>query len=69
MDIKKVKAFAKEQGYDDVLPLGKWQGYDIYEPIFNGADVAFVGLPLMVMVKGETIRMSTVEEAEKQQSE
>lgn len=59
----KIKAFAQEQGYDDVVYLNRWRGYQCYEPIFNGADVSFVGPPLMIMVKGSTIRMSTVDEA------
>lgn len=60
-----VKEFAKEQGYDDALPLGKWRGYDAYEPVFEGG-IAYVGPPLMILVKGETIRMSTPEEGYQQ---
>lgn len=66
MSKQKIIAFAKEQGYDDVSPLGKWREYDAYEPTFKGTDEgtpAFVGPPLMILVKGEEIRMSTVEEA------
>ena len=62
----KVKEFAKKQGYDDALPLGKWRGFDCYEPVFRGGDVGYVGPPLMILVKGETIRMSTPEEGYQQ---
>lgn len=64
----KIIAFAKKNGYDGVLPLGKWKEYDAYEPIFDGKDdnVACVGPPLMILVKGDEIRMSTVEEAYQQ---
>lgn len=64
----KIIAFAKKNGYDDVLPLGKWKEYDAYEPIFDGKDgaTAYVGPPLMILVKGDEIRMSTVEEAYQQ---
>lgn len=55
-------AFAKTQGYDDVLHIGKWKEYEAYEPIYSG-DVSFVGVPLLILVKGGSIRMSTVEEA------
>jgi hypothetical protein len=67
--MEKIKAFAREQGYDDVMYLTKWRGYDCYEPIFKDTEVAYVGLPLMIMVQGETIRMSTVDEALAQISE
>lgn len=59
-------AFAQSNGYDGAIPLGKWRGYDAYEPTFEGADedsVAHVGPPLMILAKGDEIRMSTVEEA------
>lgn len=63
---KDIIAFAKENGYDDVAPLGEWRGFDAYEPLFEGSTAdnpACVGPPLMILVKGDTIRMSTVEEA------
>ncbi|MGN0999685.1 MAG: hypothetical protein ACI4PO_09055 [Faecousia sp.] len=61
--------FAKKNGYSDVSPLGKWKEYDAYEPIFEGAsenEPACVGQPLMILVKGEEIRMSTIDEAHAQ---
>jgi hypothetical protein len=63
MKIEKVKAFAKEQGYDDAVYLEKWKGFDVYEPVFNGDDVSIVGVPLIILVKGDVVRMSTVDEA------
>lgn len=63
MKIEKVKDFAKQQGYDDVLPIGKWKGFDAYEPVFNGEEPSFIGVPLLILVKGDSIRMSTVDEA------
>lgn len=61
----RVVKFAKSEGYGDALPLGKWHGYDAYEPVFDGG-TAYVGPPLMILVKGETIRMSTPEEGYQQ---
>lgn len=69
MKHNKVINFAKEQGYDGALYIGKWRDYDIYEPVFNGDDVSFVGIPLLILVKGDNIRMSTVEEAFEQLKE
>lgn len=63
MEIEKVKAFAKKQGYDDVLYIGKWKEFDAYEPVLKGEDVSFTGVPLLIFVHGDSIRMSTVEEA------
>lgn len=66
---KEIIQFAKSNGYDGAIPLGKWRGYDAYEPTFEGADeeaVAHVGPPLMILAKGDEIRMSTVEEAYEQ---
>ena len=59
----KVKEFAKKQGYDDVIYLREWNGFKVYEPVFEGEGVAYIGPPLVVLVKGENIRMSSVEEA------
>ncbi len=63
MKIEQVKEFVKQQGYDDALPIGKWKGFDAYEPVFDGEDTSFIGVPLLILVKGDSIRMSTVEEA------
>lgn len=66
MDKARIVEFAKEQGYDGAEPLGQWRGFDIYEPMFDQAseeEPAIVGIPLMIMVQGSVIRMSTEEEA------
>lgn len=62
MDIERIKAFAISEGYKDVQYLGKWRGYDVYEPTM-GEGVSYIGLPFIVLVQGDTIRMSTEEEA------
>lgn len=65
----KVIAFAKKQGYDNALYIGKWKEYEAYEPVFDGDDVSFVGVPLLILVKDDDIRMSTEEEAFEQLQE
>jgi hypothetical protein len=62
MDIEKIREFAKSQGYKNVQYLGKWREYDVYEPL-TGEGVACIGLPFIVLVQGDTIRMSTEKEA------
>ena len=59
--IDKVKQFAIKQGYNDIKKLENWNGYEVYEPIM-GED-AIIGIPLVIMVKGNNIRMSSIEEA------
>lgn len=72
MSKEKILEFAKKNGYDDVEPLGKWREFDCYEPIFDGTseeEPAIVGLPLIILVNGDEIRMSTEEEAFAQMEE
>lgn len=60
-----INNFAKGKGYYGAEYLKKWNGYECYEPTMDNADgePACIGLPLVILVKGETIRMSTIEEA------
>jgi len=44
--------------------LKDWNGYACYEPIISDS-VLFTGLSLVIMVKGDEIRMSTSDEAMK----
>lgn len=72
MKKEQILKFAKDNGYDGILPLGKWKEYDAYEPTFAGKEkdsFSCVGPPLMILVKGEEIRMSTIEEAYEQISD
>lgn len=68
MSLEKVIEFAKKQGYESVEKLEKWKEYDVYEPIYKNDEVSIIGMPLLILVKGEEIRMSTVEEALEQLS-
>lgn len=64
MEEKKILEFARERGYESAVYQKEWNGYDCYEPIFSlEQPESYIGLPLMILVKGETIRMSTPEEA------
>ncbi|MEG1561971.1 MAG: hypothetical protein RR323_06170 [Raoultibacter sp.] len=65
--IEDIIKFAKSNGYEDVSPLGEWNGYEAFEPLyFSDGSTAITGPPLMILAKGETIRMSTPEEAYEQ---
>ena len=63
MDLEKVKQFAIEQGYKTVEKLEQWNGYEVYEPIMDENEISDIGQPLLILVKENTIRMSTEEEA------
>ncbi len=62
MKYKDILDFAKKKGYDNIQFLKKWNGYECYEPLFDNVEILFIGLPLVIMVKGNEIRMSTIEE-------
>lgn len=55
--------FAQKIGYDGFQFHCKWNGWDCYEPIMNANEVSYVGYLLVVMVKGDEIRVSTDEES------
>ena len=61
--LKEVKEFAVKYSYDDVIYKGKWKKYDVYEPIFNDDKEHIIGLPFKILVKGNSIRMSTPDES------
>lgn len=63
MDLKNVISFAKKNGYETAKKLNNWNGYECYEPIMDSKKEAEIGPPLLILVKGESIRMSTVEES------
>ena len=72
MSAYKVLQFAKKQGYDRVRHIGKWREFEAYEPMVKEAgegDYPCIGLPFLILVKGDIIRMSTEEEAFQQMEE
>ena len=60
---QKVIEFAQSQGYETALRLKNWKGFEVYEPIMKKDEVSYTGLPLLILVKGDEIRMSTPDEA------
>lgn len=60
---ERVIEFARSQGYETALRLKNWKGFEVYEPIMKKDEVSYTGLPLLILVKGDEIRMSTPEEA------
>ncbi len=69
MDIKQVISFAQRNGYETVEKLNNWNGYECYEPIMDSKKETELGPPLLILVKGDKIRMSTPDEAFQQLDE
>lgn len=66
MGINKVRAYAKSNGWDGIVPEPQWNGYNVYSRKFSDAgrnDMVCVGLPLVILEKEGKIRMSTPSEA------
>jgi hypothetical protein len=53
---KIAKKMAQKSIYDDVKYLGKWNGYDVYEPTFNDDEDHFIGIPQFLLAKGKILR-------------
>ena len=61
---KKILNFALKRGYDYVKKTDTvWKGYQVFKPCFDGVGVAYVGYPLVILVKDNEIRMSTADES------
>ena len=52
-----IKDFAVKQGFQDIKILGKYNDYDIYQPIFTDGKTHIVGMPQYILVKDEDIRL------------
>ena len=58
--LDEIKAFAKTCGYQTIVKAEKWHGYEVYEPVY--ADDVRIGIPLLILVSDDTIRLATVDE-------
>ena len=58
-----ITEFAKKHGYDNAVYTGTWNEFDVYKPVKNSEEVTYTGVPFVILVQGDSIRMSTVEES------
>ena len=56
-----VLEFARKNGYQDVKYIGEWQGYKVYDTIYDD-EVAYIGLPFFILEKDSKLRMTTPDE-------
>lgn len=50
---------ARNSVYDNARYLGKWKGFDVYEPVFEDDEDHFIGLPEFILAKNGSIRWTT----------
>ena len=63
-ELIKIIGVAEEQGYGAIKLLKDWNGYKVYDLLIDtSGEIAYIGLPYVILVKGDEIRMSTAEEA------
>ncbi len=58
MTKEKILNFAKKSIYDNADLIGKWKGYDVYEPGFDDEEPRCIGFPQFILVRGDSIRWS-----------
>lgn len=61
-NIDNVLNLIKDSIYDDVKYVGEWQGFELYEPIFNDDEVHYIGMPSYILKKGDVVRWNTINE-------
>lgn len=61
-DGETAKRVAVTCGFDNVVYRGEWKGYKVYDPKTEDGEVAYTGLPVMILVKDGTGRLTHGEE-------
>lgn len=63
MTTQDILTFGKNMGYDDLERVDNRRGFEVYQPVYPGKDIVYAGLPFVILVKDDEIRLSTPEEA------
>lgn len=53
---KRASEMAKASIYHDAEYLGTWNGYEVFEPVFNDDEVHYIGFPQFILCKDGTAR-------------
>ena len=56
MKQEEILKFAQKSIYTKIDYLGKWKGFDVWEPGFDDEEEHCVGFPSFILVKGSSIR-------------
>ena len=58
------EAYAKKIGDVTAKKIGRWNNYDVHEPLLDPADgIPITGIPVFILSRGGEVRTSTVEES------
>lgn len=55
-----VKRLAQELGASELIKYDDWHGYTVYEPVYT--ELEYIGLPYIILVKDDEVRLSTIDE-------
>lgn len=53
---------AERCGFDKAVYAGEWKGYNVYKPELSGGEIAFTGLPILILVKNGEGRITKGDE-------
>lgn len=56
MKQQEILKFARKSIFDTVKRLGKWNGYEVWEPGFSDGQPRYIGFPQFILVKGDFAR-------------
>lgn len=56
--LSKARKMAREAGFGDVMPLGRWKGFDVAEAIFTDGEIHYIGYPQFILSKDGKLRWS-----------
>ncbi len=57
-----IKGMMAELGASRYKKSKPWNGYEVYEPMYDGRIVYTTGISNFVFVKGDEVRLSTIDE-------
>ena len=57
-DILEANKIAEEVGCDKAVYRGEWKGYKVYSPETEDGEIAYTGLPVMILVKDGKWRLT-----------
>lgn len=60
--LDKAVAMAKASIYDNAEYIGRWKGYEVFEPGFDDDEPRFIGMPQFILEKGDVFRWSIGDE-------
>lgn len=56
MKQEEILKFVQKSIYDTAKHIGKWKGFEVWEPGFSDGKPRFLGFPQFILVKGDAIK-------------